>query len=97
MKFHENVSNGSQIVPCRWMDGRTIRHTDRQRGRHDEAASCNFANMPKNVSETQNIKIVNISLWLQTFTYKEKVNFIACVQITYFLKMFVMDSCLVGM
>jgi len=32
-KFHENLSNGSRLVPCGGKNGRTDGQTDRQAGR----------------------------------------------------------------
>jgi hypothetical protein len=52
IKFHENLSSGSRVVPCGQTDGSMDRQTDR----HDEANShffCNFPNMPKKVSTVQ--------------------------------------------
>ena len=37
IKFHENPSSRSRIVPCGRAGGRTDRQTDRQTDRHDEA------------------------------------------------------------
>ena len=41
VKFHENLSSGSRVVPCGWLDGRTdmTKLT---------VASHNFVNGPKN-------------------------------------------------
>jgi len=35
IKFHENLSSGSRIIPCRQTDRRPVRHMDR----HNEANS----------------------------------------------------------
>ena len=35
IKFHENPSSGSRVVPC----GRTDGRTDRRKDRHDQASS----------------------------------------------------------
>ena len=47
IKFHENPSSGSRVVPCGWTDGRTDSRTD---GRTDMmkliVAFRNFANAP---------------------------------------------------
>jgi hypothetical protein len=45
IKFHENPSTGSQIVPC----GRTDGQRDRQMDRHDKANTqfSQFVNVPK--------------------------------------------------
>ena len=50
IKFHENPSSGSRVVPCGQTDGQTARQT----GRHDEANSGfrNFATAPKNTLST---------------------------------------------
>jgi len=36
IKFRENSSRGSRVVPC----GRIDRRADRQKDKHDEANSC---------------------------------------------------------
>jgi len=44
-KFHENSSSGSQVVPCRLMDGQTDRQTDMTKL---TVTFRNFANLPNN-------------------------------------------------
>jgi hypothetical protein len=39
IKYHENPSNGSRVVPLERMDRQTGRQADRQTDRHDEANS----------------------------------------------------------
>jgi len=61
IKFHENLSSGSRIVPCGRADGRTDGQTDRQTDRQTEkqtdrqtditrliVTSRNFTSRPKN-------------------------------------------------
>jgi hypothetical protein len=49
IKFHENMSSGSLVVPCGRTDGRTDRQTDRQTDMKKLiVAFRNFANAPKN-------------------------------------------------
>jgi len=50
IKFHENPSSGSRVVPCGWTDDRTYRRTDMTQL---IAAYCNFANTPKNEAQEQ--------------------------------------------
>jgi hypothetical protein len=44
IKFDENLSRGSRVVPCGRTDEQTERQTDRETDRHDEANGrfCQF-------------------------------------------------------
>ena len=50
IKFYENSSGGSRVVPCGWVGGRTDEGMGRQTDRHDEANShvSQFVNAHKN-------------------------------------------------
>ena len=46
IKFHENPSNESRVVPCGWMDGHDMMNLT--------VAFRNFANAPKNGRKVHN-------------------------------------------
>ena len=70
IKFHENRSCGSRVVPCRWTDGQMDRGTDMMK--LVVTFFCNFANAPKNAtrkgSVRANCKIQNTKLVLEKTT-----------------------------
>ena len=60
IKFHENPSSKSLVVPCRQTNGQTNEQTDRHEERHDEAKSNfhNFAKVPINQTFVQQSKLI---------------------------------------
>jgi len=59
IKFHENPSSGSRIVPCRWTDRQTDRQKERKKDRQTDMMKlpvtvCNSANvLEKGINEKQ--------------------------------------------
>jgi hypothetical protein len=49
MKFHENLTSGSQFLPCRWTDREMAKLTD---------ACCNFENVPKKYNISKSITML---------------------------------------
>jgi hypothetical protein len=47
IKFHENPSSGSHVVPRRRMDGQTDKQTDMKKL---TVTFCNFVNLPNNIT-----------------------------------------------
>jgi hypothetical protein len=48
IKFHENPSSGSRVVPCRWADGETDGRTDTQ-----EEANSHFLQLCERAQNTK--------------------------------------------
>ena len=76
IKFHENPSSGSRVVPCGQTEGEREGRTDGRTGRHNEliATFRNFAKGPENVGRIQlrrpglvekmMLKLISRTLWL---------------------------------
>jgi len=67
IKFHENPSSGSRVVPCKRTDGRTDERTDTTKLK---VAFRNFASEPKNCMLCpHSVFVCFVFNWEQTTTF----------------------------